>query len=71
MMATLALTPDAAARIYDGPRFHRSRSPAENRRIIRNSIRALKASPSMAMRYAGCILEAIQKLPTTLTPQKA
>jgi hypothetical protein len=64
------LTPDAAARIYDGPHFHRSRSPQENRRLIRDQIRRLKASPSMTMRYAGCVLEMISKLPKTLAPQK-
>jgi hypothetical protein len=71
MMPVFQLTPAAAGRIYDGPHFHRSRSLEENRRIIRDSIRALKASPSMAMRYFGCVLEAIQKLPKTLAPQKA
>lgn len=62
MMPTLQLTPAAAARIYEGPRFHRSRSPAENRRIIRDTIRKFKDHPSPAVRYMGCILEAITKL---------
>jgi len=62
MMPTLQLTHDAAARIYDGPRFHRSRTPAENRRIIRDTIHQFKNHPSTAVRYMGCVLEAITKL---------
>ncbi len=59
MNSTLKLTPAAAGRMYHGPCFHRSRTPAENRRIIRQQIRQLKASVSMDLRYMGCILEAI------------
>ena len=70
MMPVLQLSPVAAARIYDGPRFHRSRSPEEQRQLIGAAIRRLKASPSMTMRYAGCVLEMISKLPKTLAPQK-
>ena len=66
MMPVLQLTPAAAARCYAGPRFHRSRSPAEKRQILREQIRSFKASPLIAMRYIGCILEAIQRLPKTL-----
>ena len=71
MMPVLQLTPAAAGRMYAGAHFHRSRSPEENRRMIREKIRALKASPLTALRYMGCILEAIQRLPKTLAPQKA
>jgi hypothetical protein len=72
MMSTLQLTPDAAARIYQGPRFHRSRSPAENRRIIRDTIRKFKSHHSAAVRYMGCVLEAITKLkPRDLVPRSA
>ena len=63
MMATLQLTPAAAGSFYAGPHFHRSRSPQENRRIIREQIRQMKSSPSIGVRYMGCVLEAIQKLP--------
>lgn len=62
MMATLQLTPASAARIYDGPRFHRSRSPEENRRIIRDTIRTFKNSPSPVYQFIGGILDVIQKL---------
>jgi hypothetical protein len=64
MMATLQLTPDAAARLYEGPRFHRNRTAQENRQLVRDQIRRFKASSSLAMRYMGCILDAIQRLPT-------
>ena len=62
MTSALHLTPDAAARLYSGPRFHRSRTPAENRRLIREQIRLFKGSASAAVRYMGCVLEAIANL---------
>ena len=72
MMPTLQLTPAAAGRIFSGPRYHRSRSPAENRRIIWDQIQELKTSPIIALRYMGCVLEAIGKIkPSDLIPKKA
>jgi hypothetical protein len=63
MTATLHLTPGVAARMYAGPRYHRSRSPQDNRRLIHEQIRQFKASASIALRYMGCVLEAIAQIP--------
>jgi hypothetical protein len=72
MMPTLQLTHDAAARIYDGPRFHRIRTASEQRRIIRDNIRQLKRNPSIVMRYAGHVLEAIANInPKELAPRRS
>ena len=71
MMATLQLTPAAAERLDTGPRFRSSRSLENNRRLVGKTIRQLKSSPEIAARYLGCILEAIQRLPKNLSPQKA
>ncbi|MGB7767421.1 MAG: hypothetical protein WBN22_01010 [Verrucomicrobiia bacterium] len=62
MMPMLQLTPAAAARMYEGPRYRRSRSPAETRKFLREQIRKLKASDSLMSRYFGCIAEAIMKI---------
>jgi hypothetical protein len=59
MSSTLKLSPAAAGRMYRGPRFHRSRGPQENRRIIREQIRKFKASAEAGVHYLGVILEAI------------
>jgi len=61
MTPTLQLTPNAAARLYDGPRFHRSLTPAQQRQVIRGVIRQYKASPHAVLRYMGCVLDAIMK----------
>ena len=72
MMPTLQLTPEAAGRLYHGPRFHRSRSPEERRQVLRDQIRTLKNSPSLALRYIGHIAEAISKIrPKDLQPKNA
>jgi len=62
MTSTLHLTPAAAGRMYGGPRFHRSRSPQDNRRIILEQIRRFKDSAEASVRYLGHVLEAIANL---------
>jgi hypothetical protein len=61
MMPTLKLTPDAAARIYSGPRYRRRPTPAEQRRL-REHIQGMKRNGSAIIRYAGAVLDLIHKL---------
>ena len=61
MMPSLQLTPAAAARIYQGPHFHKPRTSSEQRKLLREQIVMLKASPSILAQYCGCIAEAIMK----------
>lgn len=72
MTSTLHLTPAAAGRLYQRPRYRRSlgtkRTPQDNLRIIGEQIQNMKASSLPGLRYIGCILEAIQRIPIPAKP---
>lgn len=63
MMPTLKVTPDAAARMYQGPRYHLS--PEEHRRRLLKAARTMKRSRCDLQKYLGKVVEAIIKCRTT------
>ena len=62
MSPTLQLTPAAAARIYQGPRFHRRRAPRQIVKLFRERVKDVTYDSDVLQIYLGTVIEQIAKL---------